>query len=94
MSSREKLVSAIQQEFDCTRAEASRILAGMSKAIRETLLSGDRVMHRHLGALIPWVQKGRLSRSVFSGQLENLPEKKTVVFKPTPDFRDDLNSGT
>ena len=94
MAKQERFIAAIRKEFGCSYMEARRILAGTNKAIRETLLSGDRVLLLHLGVLIPSLRKSRLSRNVFSGRIEKLPEKKTVVLKLTPDFLRDLNSGT
>ena len=82
MAKQERFIAAIRKEFGCSYMEARRILAG------------NRVLLLHLGVLIPSLRKSRLSRNVFSGRIEKLPEKKTVVLKLTPDFLRDLNSGT
>tara|TARA_Y100000816_G_C25673455_1_gene356908 strand:+ start:73 stop:357 length:285 start_codon:yes stop_codon:yes gene_type:complete len=59
--------------------------------MKDALKRGERVELRDLFTIEPRIQKARISRNPKTNQNVNTPEKKTILFKMSKEWKNKLN---
>jgi nucleoid DNA-binding protein len=67
-----------------SRREASQIIDGMIVALREALVRDGRVQISGFGRLEVVERKARTGRNPHTGRRIPIPEKKSIVLRPSP----------
>ena len=76
------------------RADVKRIIDGFLICIRQALKDGEDVKIKDLGTFKVVTTKPRKGRNPKTGEAVEIPAKKTLKFRPSPNFiKNILNTG-
>ena len=83
-----EMVKRICEHTEITgpRKEVKEIIKIFLQEIREELKKGEKVSLKDLGTLSPKETKARKGRNPRTGEEIEIPARKTVVFKASPNF--------
>ncbi|MBA2849343.1 integration host factor subunit alpha [Thermosulfuriphilus ammonigenes] len=70
----------------------SRVVDEVFELIKEALIIGEPVKIVRFGTFEPYERRGRRGVSPRSGEAIEIPDQKTVVFRPSPTLRKNLNA--
>ena len=86
------LVAKIATQFSMTKVDAEKCIEFINAGYEADLLNdGETVIHG-LGALKVKVRAARIARNPKTGASINVPEKKTVTFRPGSGLKEKINS--
>lgn len=84
----------VQETRIAPRQDVKRIIDGFLICVRQALKDGETVKIKDLGTFTPTTTKARKGRNPKTGEPVEIPAKKTVKFKPSPNFiKNILNAG-
>ena len=76
------------------RKEVKCVIEAFLTCLREALKDGETVKIKDLGTFTPTTTKTRIGRNPKTGEAIEIPEKRTVKFRPSPNFiKNILNGG-
>ncbi|MCQ2101010.1 MAG: HU family DNA-binding protein [Fibrobacter sp.] len=74
------------------RKEIKRVIEEYVNCIKDELANGKTVRIKDLGTFTPKTKKARKARNPKTGEEIEVPEKKTIKFKPSATFLEVLNN--
>ncbi len=77
-----ELIDDLAGHEGLSKAQTERVLDTLSRSITEALRAGDKVVLPGLGHLESVTRKGRKGRNPRTGETLDIPEWRTVVFRP------------
>ncbi len=80
------LVDAIGDELKIPRRTAARILDAVLDSIRGLLASRGKVAIKGFGTFERRIRKGRAYKHPLTNEVHDVPDRETIVFKPSDDF--------
>ena len=84
----------VQETDIAPRQDIKRIIDGFLICIRQALKDGEDVKIKDLGTFKVITTKPRKGRNPKTGEAVEIPAKKTLKFKPSPNFiKNILNAG-
>lgn len=85
---------ADQKTVITARKEVKSVIETFLTCLREALKDGETVKIKDLGTFTPTTTKARMGRNPKTGEAIEIPEKRTVKFRPSPNFiKNILNGG-
>ena len=82
-----EIIKQIATETTITsRKEVKDIIRAFMGCVREELKAGNKVVLKDIGTLQPVTSKARKGCNPRTGEKIDIPEKKTIKFKPSPNF--------
>lgn len=83
---KQKLIDEVYKRLDITKKNAEQAINAVVESIEEALQSGEDVRLIGFGTFSTVQRKERQGRHPQTGELINIPSKKTVKFKPGKDL--------
>ncbi len=76
------------------KKDLSKLVEIILNEMKNSLRRGERVELRDIFSLEPRIQKSRISRNPKTNEKINVPEKKTVLFKISKEWKKKINEKT
>lgn len=95
MNETEAIKKVAEKATDITsRKETKEIIVCFLNCVRQALKDGEEVRIKDIGTFIPKTTKARMGRNPQTGERIEIAAKKTVSFRPSPNFiKNILNGG-
>lgn len=91
---KQELINTVSSSTGYTLSTVSEIVQRTLETIAYGLVSGESVKISPIGSFKPVVRKPRVARNINTGQPIQVPEKKTVAFKPSTALESAMKGGT
>ena len=88
---RNELIDHMALNAGISRKSANKALETLIDGISETLKRGERINLKGLGSLTPYQRAARVGRNPQTNDPINIPAKKTIKFKASPQLINSLN---
>lgn len=84
----------VQETHIAPRQDVKRIIDGFLICLKQALKDGETVKIKDLGTFTPTMTKARKGRNPKTGEVIEIAPRKTIKFKPSPNFiKNILNGG-
>ena len=83
------LADRVAEELNVPRRTAARVLDSVLDSIRDLLLSRGKVAVKGFGTFERKIRKGRAYKHPLTGRSIDVPDKETVLFKPSHNLIED-----
>ncbi|MCK5195224.1 MAG: HU family DNA-binding protein [Desulfobulbaceae bacterium] len=90
---RAELINQIAESADITKAEAGKVLTGITDAITGSLQKGENVTLIGFGTFSAVKRDARTGRNPQTGKSMKIPAKTVVKFKAGTKLKDEVNNG-
>lgn len=84
------IANALMQTLPISKASALQVVDLLTERMKEALLAGHRIEIRGFGVFEPRPRKRGLGRNIKTGESVEIPQGKSIRFKPGKDLRDIL----
>ena len=91
MVSKSDLMDAVAAKGNFTKSESTRAVEHLLSTIKESIKDGKEIQIQKFGTFTPAVQKAYTGRNPATGEPVEVPEKKTLRFKPSKVFKAFVN---
>lgn len=81
-----EIIDAVVDSTDLTRSQAVQAFQTIIDTISDSLVSGSDIFIWHFGTIKVVTQAPRKARDIFNNKLIDVPAKRTVRFKPSPEL--------
>lgn len=90
---KKELIAAVQADFagDLTKKKVGEIVDALFDTIGDSIKSEGRYSHAGFGTFTVKTRAARTGRNPQSGKSINIPESKSVSFKPAPELKAAVN---
>lgn len=85
------LVSIVMKKTGATREDAGNYVNAVLDSVKECLASGNDLMLTGFGSFSLRQRKARKGRNPATGEPVDIPEYKTVTFRPGKELRNTVN---
>jgi len=89
---KEQIAQTIADQKGITKKEALDNVNDVLEAVKQALVSGERVSLVNFGNFDVKERKARTGRNPQTGEQMNIPAQKTVGFKPGKDLRESVKA--
>ena len=89
-----QFIDRVAAKTGLTKKDNARVMDAVFETLGEILVQGDRLVVSGFGAFNTVHRAGRRARNPQTGSSVAVPPGKTAVFRPSPAFRERLNSST
>ena len=91
MINREELIEAIAEKSECYKYEAKIFLDAFKDVMTKYLIAGETVNIRNFFKVSAQDYKGHIGRCPSTGEIMEIPTKKTVRFKASKNLNKAVN---
>jgi nucleoid DNA-binding protein len=88
---KQDLVDRLSSEIGMPKLEVQTVVDGLLSLVMDSVSSGQRVELRRFGVWKPVIRKGRKVRTPDGIREIDVPDRSTVVFVPSIEFRSRLS---
>lgn len=83
-----EIIAQVAERNDISKAQAERVLASLQDIIMNAVAEGTEVKLPGFAAFDPVTRAARTMRNPATGEMIDVPEKKTVRIRPLKKFKD------
>lgn len=88
------LVTEVAKKTRIKKTQIERVIQGLTEAIGEALIDGNRVAIVGFGSFLPLVRSARKGRDPSTKEIREYPSSLTVKFRPSSVLKEEMNDNS
>lgn len=85
-----ELINEISIQTGYDKTTIGNVLESMMQNVKKHVAEGDSVFLRGFGSFTTKTRRAKIARNIAKNEAIQVPEHKIPYFKPSPEFREDL----